>query len=167
MPVIKNDAELTSMLKSKLLLVFDVLEDVIYKKVRESIMKNTYKSHKPNTWYYAGDAEPTWEFYNAWDWEGHKITARQITNKFFFDWESMDADAQLWKHGSRVKGWPDDVREPFADIMNRDGFSSSLGMSRYRRPFWDIVMKELFGNKLIEKMFEQECARVGLILRKG
>jgi len=132
--------------------------------LRENIEKYVYEYGDSNEIYHAGSAEATYEFYNSFKWKDIEASVKGISKELFYDYLSMNYDKDTWLHGSdssKVKKQGGDARKFLASILNAEGKLSSLFLTKPRKPYWDITMKELFDNKKIDGWFDIEFAKAG------
>jgi len=163
---ISNDVELRVAL---LLISEEVIEKVsakILKKLQANIKKYVYEYGGANKVYYDGSGKPTFQFFEAWDWQSIKHTLSSVARELMYDPSGMDYDPETWLHGSTFGG---DARANLADILNKpfrgDGMRTSglmMGnsyMSKKRKPYWDITIDELFDRDGIKKMIDIELRK--------
>lgn len=159
--------------------VAKVAIDNVSKKVRrllaDQIDKDVYKSHGPNSVYYAGNKEPTGQFKDeAWGLDpATEKGVRKVIAALYYkpaedDVESIAFNGSTWLHGSNIEGWGD-ARSILASILNQDTKLSSLWMTVDRgsdHRFWENFLDELFDNGKLEQFFLEEFRRMGFVVQQ-
>ena len=151
-------------------------------KLRKIIKRDVYV--KPKNAYYAyGKKQPTYEFLDAWDWLPAKKDMGKITKELFYNWQKLSVDEENWVHGS----FDGDARENLADILNlafnnyKAGFTSDYRwppkannpkdpkaphFSKFRQPFWENFVKNLFDEGELDRMFISAFRKRGIKIKK-
>jgi hypothetical protein len=166
---IRNDAEMRRFLLEILENVVNDVAEKIMVRLQHNILKYTYGyEYFPNKQYYKKTGQPTFQFLNAWTKDGLKKASSEISRRIFYDSSGMDFDAKTYLHGSTTGG---DARRNLADILNlawggSDEYTSSW-MWKKRAPFWDITMKELFEDGLIEDFISSAFSRRGVAVTRS
>lgn len=136
----------------------------VSKILADQIDRDVYKSHGANSWYHDFTSVPTYEFRDkAWEWSPAVMGAiGDVVSELAYKPNNIEFDEGTWKHGSPIKGWGD-AREYLANILNQEGKKSSLSMTVDRPSdarFWDNFLKQMFDNKVIEKILKQEIVNL-------
>jgi hypothetical protein len=148
----------------------DILEDVI-KEVSEKaldllrsyILLDVYAHHGRNVDYYNMSAKPTLEFLHSWKLENIVRAMPNIIRELYQDWETMRFDEPTFLHGSKYnRTHAHDQRENLAEILNKDGRTSSLWLAVEVRPYWDNFIEDLSKGR-IDQWFEQALEDRGVI----
>lgn len=158
MPTMRNESQIQSVLMSILEEILVKTEDEIREKLVYYIRKKTYQNdYFPNKYYQDGDGtdgsgEPSYEFEQAWEWNGMKVSKKELSDKLYYGWRNMTVDRLLGRH------WEDgrDTRESLAEMMN---VSDIVGYKE-REPYWDIFINEI--NNKIYSMWKKELISKGL-----
>lgn len=135
----------------------------ILKLLQENIKEYTYNSHAPNKFYFDGNKRPTGEFLNAWNWKPIEKNIQGVVRALYYNWQSMSVNEGAYKHSSVSANWPIDTRMQLADYLNVDGHDSSLWISVERKPYWEITIEDLFDKGLLNRWFDEESKKFGLI----
>lgn len=144
-----------------------VIENVslkVLEYLKVNIKKYVYEYGDSNEIYHAGTGEATFEFYNSFIWKDMVKSVSLVTKELFYDYSKMDYKKETWLHGSdpaKVKEQGGDARKFLAEILNVEGHTSKLFISKKRRPYWDITIEELFDGKEMDKMFDAEFRKAG------
>jgi hypothetical protein len=133
----------------------------VLKQLQDNIIEHVYKSHPGNKVYFDGSRKPTMEFFNAWKWAELEKTVTGVCRELFYSWQDMGVNEGGYKHSSVSANWPIDTRMQLADYLNVDGYDSSLWISVKREPYFNITIKELFEDGLLDKWFDQEAKKIG------
>jgi hypothetical protein len=160
---ISSEAALKKALEDILERIIKKVSEKILKQLQKDIIENVYKSHSPNRVYFDNTRKPTMEFYRAWKWDEVTRGVNELTRTLFHDWESMGVDEGGYKHSSVSANWPIDTRQFLPEYLNVDGHDSSLWISVTRRPFWDCFLEKMFTGGMIDKWFEEELKKAGMI----
>lgn len=161
---IRNSSQLNLALSKIAERVISNVSAQVLKYLRENIIKYVYEYGSSNEIYHAGSGEATYEFYNSFEWKEIKRNVAILSKELFYNYSKMNYDKNTWLHGSdpaKIKKQGGDARKFLADILNVEGLTSSLWISKPRRPYWDITIDELFNNRKIDKMFDVELRKVG------
>lgn len=165
---IRNSQELQSILEKAAKEVIEEVSDEVLRMVRNQIMKDVY-GKDGNDWYLGGTKTPTFEFLNAWEKSSLKTSIKEITQEIFYNSSKVDYIGSLWKHGNPGRSAKDELAAILnLEYMGNDpedpnsfipGFTSGLMMGNRhfssknkRDPYWQNLLKELFGRKKLEKM---------------
>lgn len=137
----------------------DALQIVLKKIVNEICMKTLECLQKhieddvynfddsPNTWY-----QPTYEFLNAFKFEGIIAKGNEVSNNLFYDWASMSVGN--WIHGNESGSI--DRRENLASILNVSGINGQYDFrGKERNKFWDNAINEI--DRLFDKWAKDAC----------
>jgi hypothetical protein len=120
---------------------------------------NAYAA-KRNAVYYDGSGIATGEFLEAFHWDEIDIKLRDITRELFYDTSRMNYDPDTFLHGSRKYG---DLREELSSLLNVEGIDEKNNFGgNIRHPYWDNFLKELFDDKKIDQMFDEEFLKFGI-----
>ena len=135
----KNQKELDAAIKAALEKCVSYLSDKILDCLQKHIMDDVYNfDQNKNTWYV-----PTFDFKNAFKFEGVKSKINEVSNKLFYDWQSMRLGN--WHHGN--KDGSVDRRERLAEILNVSGINGDYDFrGKERNQFWDNAIKEIDEN---------------------
>lgn len=163
-----------------------LIED-ISKEILEILQKNiklyTYNFDKtPNEVYYDNTGKPTYQFFEAWNWDAVKKSLNGITRSLVYHPDTMDFNVDKWLHASQIIGWEDDARAYLHKILEEttkgDGYrTSTLGFAghrkvkgnngRYfakkRKPYFKPTTKEL--DEKIVSMIVKKLANRGFVVR--
>ena len=144
--IITNQEQFDKVLKNALIKCVGYLSDKILKCVQDHIQKDTY-GKLPNKEYNNGTGMPTFEFKNAFRFEGIKSSVNDISNRLFYDWSTMHAPSQSNKylHGNFDEGV--DRRSILAELLNVDGIDGGNDWGgKERKAFWDNALEEIEQN---------------------
>jgi len=142
-----NQKELDVAISKALEKCVNYLSDKMLKCLKDRIWEDTYsKDYYPNK-VYVDDGIPTFEFLNAFEFEGIKTRISEVSNKLFYNWMDMSSPSmgRPYVHGNYEKG--EDRRSDLASILNvtgKDGNNDFGG--KERAPFWDNTIKEINDN---------------------
>jgi hypothetical protein len=149
--VIKNDAELLAVLGVAIEQVINNVSDRVIVLLQENIKR--YVLTQESDWY-----ERTGEFINAFRWDQLHASLNNFSRMLFYDPTTMHFDMDKFIHGSP---WGGDATDNLADILNVEGYTSSLQW-KLSHPYWDITIRQLFDGGQLENIFREEFLRVGL-----
>jgi hypothetical protein len=138
-----NQADFDRILKKAITSCIEHLSDKILECVQDHIQKDTYGS-LPNKVYNNGTGNPTFEFKNAFKFEGIKNSVKEISNKLFYDWTTMSTPSQSNKylHGNFNEG--QDRRSILAELLNVNGIDGGNDWGgKERQAFWDNALKDI------------------------
>jgi hypothetical protein len=166
MPIKNNDELLKAFSGTIREIVRKVILDMLYE-LQDDIDKYTY-GQLPNANYYNKTTYPTFQFLNAFKFDGVKMQKlNEYVSELFYDWQTLDFDASTLLHGSP---WGGDARENLADILNINGVPGIIG-NKIRSSYWDIFITDMFDKGGIEKLFDKytksEFGKVGISVTKG
>lgn len=158
--MINNQKQFDAVLKAQLSKCVDYLSQKIYDCLYKHIMDDVYNFDGPNSWYNNGTQQPTWEFLNAFNWEGIKEKTNEVSNLLFYNWISMSAPSgeNPYVHGNyedRI-----DRRQELAEILNVKGSSPAGSFDlrdKKRNAFWDETIKEV--NENFDKWSKEACEK--------
>lgn len=146
----------------------DVIDNVstsIVQLLQQIIIRDVYKSgdeegSTENWSYYNHSRQPTFQFMMAFMWDDVKKIVHGIARELFYNADSMDFDPDTYLHGDPDLG---DLRKDLADILNVDGIDEQNAWGgKLRKPYWNNFIDELFGQKKIIQMFDEEFAQFGI-----
>lgn len=113
--------------------------------LQEHIWEDMYSyAYYPNKVYNNGSGQATFEFMNAFKFEGVKKSVTEISNKLFYDWQSMSrpSSANPWVHGNYYTG--QDRRSILAELLNVKGIDGGNDWDgKDRNAFWDNTIKDI------------------------
>lgn len=103
----------------------------------------------PNTWY-----QPTFEFLDAFKFEGIQSKSGEVSNNLFYDWASMSVGN--WIHGNESGSI--DRRESLASILNVSGTNGEYDFrGKERNKFWDNAINEI--DRFFDKWAKDACSK--------
>lgn len=152
------------------ILVKEALEDIT-KEVLDQFKKNYIRkyvysspdSHSPNKLYHGGTGTPTFEFEKAWDWTPVKKQLKSLVTEMWFNPSRMTFNSDSFRHGS-IYSRPEDVRASLMDILNKDGYSSSLWLSVKRKEaYWDKFLEDMIDDGQLGKIIEKHFVAKGFV----
>lgn len=170
----KNENEL---LKHMSLIISRAIGRIILRMaadLKKQILEDVYyEDYFPNQMYFddggrpTGSRHPTWEFLNSWDTSPVINRGNEIYAELFFNPKKLSLDTDKWKHGSPISG---DARDNLADILDlafnnyQAGYTSGLmvgdrHMSKFRKPYWENFIKNMFDKGQIEEWFIEELEK--------
>ena len=168
-PNITNETELNKTLEQSLRKILEAVSEEVYKKLRERILKDVYT--RTNDWYLGGSGTPSYEFLDAWERSPIRASLGGMVTEIFYNSSNVKYDGELWKHGNPKQ----DASKNMAAILNLEYMSNSSDdynttnsgwasglmfgdrhFSHFRRPYWSLLMKELFKDGGLEKMIRAE-----------
>lgn len=161
MPNILNEKQLLKIMEEKATKALNnITEEVLELFKTEYIDKYVYNSHGPNKVYHDGSSQPTGEFREAWQWADLKKATNSLVTYMWYNPGKLSFDVDSFKHGS-IYGTPEDARASLMDILNKQGYSSSLFLSVSRSvAYFDQFIIDLFDNgkldQIIAKHFKKE-----------
>lgn len=145
-----NQKELDAAINRALKKCVAYLSDKMLDCLKERIWQDTYtRDYYPNT-VYVDDGIPTFEFLNAFEFEGIKSSIKEVSNRLFYNWQdkmSSPSSSRPYVHGNYYKGI--DRKEELANILNvsgKDACGSNDFGGKKREPFWDNTIKEINSN---------------------
>jgi hypothetical protein len=164
---IKNNDELLKMFSPILINIVIKVSNDLLQILDDYIIEYTY-GQLPNANYYNKTTYPTFQFLNAFKFDGVKMQKlNEYVSELFYDWQTLDFDASTLLHGS---SWGGDARENLADILNINGIPGIIG-NKIRSSYWDIFITDMFDKGGIEKLFDKytksEFGRLGILVTKG
>lgn len=112
-------------------------------------IKNDVYNYDPNknTWY-----TPTFEFLDAFKFEGITSQNGEVSNNLFYDWVSMSVEN--WIHGNQTGSI--DRRKDLAEILNVLGKNGNYDFrGKERNMFWNNAIEEI--NRNFDKWAKQAC----------
>lgn len=153
---IRNEQEFVTMMEKLLREVLDGITkeviDIFKEKYIRRYVYSSPDSHGPNKMYHGGTRKPTYEFEGAWSWTPIKKQLETLSTEMWFNPSKLTFDDSTFRHGS-IYSTPEDVRASLMDILNKEGYSSSLWLS--------VKRKEAYWNKFLEDMFSSgELGRI-------
>lgn len=135
---VKNQSELTSLLRQELKPVVDKVVDKIYKENREIVQKIVYDVYQPEVY------ERTFQFRDeAWETtSAHNKGKLRIQGDLHFAPENMTYEPETWTHGSYYGG---DVREALAEIIYQGRSGPMFGKGKWtnKRNAYNALIKRL------------------------
>ena len=170
---IKNEKDFQSLLQKSMEAVLKGVSEKIYKLLLERIRTDVYTA--TNKWYHGGTASPTYEFLHAWEWKPITKSLGKMATELFYNPNNVNYDGSTWKHGNPLEkavdslpailnleymeNSPDNYDNPIS------GWTSGLmfgdrHFSHFRKPYWSLLLNELFSKKEIEKMIIDELKSV-------
>lgn len=165
MSEIRGSTQLRAIMLSIAEEVVDKVADNVIKRLKENIMRYVYEYHGSNKEY-----SPTYEFLESFDWGDVKKNVSGFIREMAYLPERLGSfDPGGWIHGSNYpsEGYDKDARDNLADILNlggktgeRGGFTSSMFISVPVKPYWNITMRELLDDGLLEKWIDKEIKAV-------
>lgn len=141
--IITNQKQFDEVIKKAISNCVSYISDKILECVQDHIQKDTY-GELPNKVYNNGTGNPTFEFKNAFKFEGIKSSVNEISNKLFYDWSTMHAPSQSneYLHGNFNKG--EDRRSILAELLNVNGIDGENDWGgKERSAFWDNAIGEI------------------------
>jgi len=160
---IKNDTDLNILLADIVEKVILHISQDISDRLQAQIEKDVFTT--PNEWY-----ERTGEFEKAWKWTNVQKGITTITRELYYDTSEVRWNPDRWEHGNPGESAVDNL----ADILNlafnnyAAGYTSDLmfgkrHFSHKRRPYWKNLISTLFDGGELDKMFEAELNKYGLV----
>ncbi len=135
---VKNQSELTNLLRQELKPVVDKVVDKIYKENKDIVQQIVYDVYQPEIY------QRTYEFRDvAWETTpAHNNGKLRIQGDMHFAPENMSYDADHWVHGSNYGG---DVREALAEIIyqGKSGPMFGKGVWTRKRNAYNALIKRL------------------------
>lgn len=144
--IINNSTELSFALEHIAQVAMEKVSEDSLKRLKMLIMMYTYTwDYYPNKYYYNGKKTPTFQFREAFAWDGIKTSfqtaPKTIENTLVYDWRSMKFDPVTFLHGSFKYG---DMRENLAELLNVSGVAEGGIGQKERGPYWDVFIDEMF-----------------------
>lgn len=165
MPAIRNQNDLTKLLESQARLALEsATEELLDLFKTEYIQKYVYDGHSPNEMYHGGSGKPTGEFMEAWQWTELKKVTNKLITEMWYDPSKLQYDMGTFKHGSKYST-PKDVRKTLMDILNKDGYSSSLWLS-VNRPvaYWEQFISDMFASGKLNEIIGKHLILKGFTI---
>lgn len=158
---VKNQSELTDLLREELKPVVDKVVEKIYEENREMIQKIVYDVYDPQEY------DRTFEFRDkAWETtEAHNNGKLRIQGDLHFVPENMTYEPELWTHGSFYGG---DVREALAEIIyeGKSGPIFGKGAWTRKRNAYNKLIKYL-GKRRFSNYVKQALDECGINYKVG
>lgn len=144
--MITNQEQFNKALKAALTNCIEYISDKMLQCLQEHIMEDVYYYDTPNTWYNNGSGNPTYEFLNAFEFEGVQQKAKEVSNTLFYNWMEMSSPSSSNKflHGNYEEGI--DRRASLAEILNVNSSSPAGSFDlrdKQRQPYWDNAIEEM------------------------
>lgn len=127
---------------------------------KKFIMKYAYYNSGKNERYFDETGEPTWEFFQAWNWTPVEKKINRIVSELWYNPAGVEHIRSKFKHGSKYSR-PEDVSENMPAIL--EGKQSSLWLSVPRRgKFWELFITEMIDNNKLGNILKKELKSQGL-----
>jgi hypothetical protein len=181
---IKNEAEMLALLERVTTEIIQEVSQQVLGDLRISIRKFAYNDDPlgegigqgiPNRKYLGGEFDgisetqitpglPSGEFLDSWEFTPLVKTVNTITATLFNNWETMEFDADQYKHGSKLWG---DARQFLQEILNErkeaySGWTSSWAWKYIAYGYWDEFIKEMYDKGKISKYFRDAANKRNL-----
>jgi len=154
--MINNQKQFDTILRNQLSKCVLYLSDKILECLKQHITNDVYNFGGSNSWYSDGSGEPTWEFLNAFEFEGVKQNVKEVSNLLFYNWMDMSSPSQSnpYVHGNY--GDNIDRRAQLASLLNVKGVDVGNDWGgKERNAFWDETIKEI--NQEFNKWAKEAC----------
>lgn len=143
--IITNQKDFDKILNAAITKCIGDISNKILECVQDHIWQDVYSyAYYPNVAYDNGSGTPTFEFRDAFRFEGIKKSVDEISNRLFYDWSTMSKPSQSNKylHGNFNKG--EDRRSILADLLNVNGIDGGNDWGgKERNAFWDNALKDI------------------------
>jgi hypothetical protein len=105
----------------------------------------------------------TTQFENAWVWQTPSISGDMISTQLDYHPEMLEYEASKWQHGNPRR----DARDALMEILDVEGYTSELmfggkHFSHSRHPYFQNLIRSLFDDGELEKLFLKELRNAGL-----